>query len=100
MSIPGFVSFTPPQFNLIISNIPGPKQDMYWNGAKLDGVYPVSITTSGNAINITITSAGDHIGFGVLGARAQVPSLQRLLDHLEEGLVELEGVAKLTAPPG
>ncbi|GED99197.1 WS/DGAT/MGAT family O-acyltransferase [Gordonia crocea] len=96
MSIPGFVSYTPPQFNLIISNVPGPKQDMYWNGARLDGVYPVSIVTSGNALNITITSAADHIGFGLIGARAQLPSLQRLLDYLEDGLVELEGVAQVT----
>ncbi|MFT4200764.1 WS/DGAT/MGAT family O-acyltransferase [Gordonia sp. (in: high G+C Gram-positive bacteria)] len=96
MSIPGFVNFTPPQFNLIISNVPGPKNQMYWNGAKLDGCYPVSIATSGNALNITLTSAADQIGFGLIGARAQLPSLQRLLDYLEDGLVELEKVAQVT----
>lgn len=92
MSIPGFVNFTPPQFNLIISNVPGPRDQMYWNGAQLDGCYPVSIATSGNALNITLTSAADQIGFGLIGARAQLPSLQRMLDYLEDGLVELEKV--------
>lgn len=30
MSIPGFVNYTPPQFNLIIiSNVPGPQDQMY-----------------------------------------------------------------------
>ncbi|MFT3901238.1 MAG: wax ester/triacylglycerol synthase family O-acyltransferase [Gordonia sp. (in: high G+C Gram-positive bacteria)] len=100
MSIPGFVNYTPPQFNLIISNVPGPKNQMYWNGAKLDGCYPVSIATSGNALNITLTSEADQIGFGLIGARAQLPSLQRLLDYLEEGLVELEGVAQVTDQRG
>lgn len=96
MSIPGFVNYTPPQFNLIISNVPGPQDQMYWNGAKLDGCYPVSIVTAGNAINITLTSAADEIGFGLIGARGELPSLQRLLDYLEDGLVELEAVAQVT----
>ena len=69
---------------------------MYWNGAKLDGCYPVSIVTAGNAINITLTSAADEIGFGLIGARGELPSLQRLLDYLEDGLVELEAVAQVT----
>ncbi len=99
MSIPGFVNYTPPQFNLVISNIPGPTQQLYWNGARLDGVYPVSIPTSGNALNITLTSTADQMGFGLIGARAQLPSLQRLLDHLEDGLVELEAIAQRTDQP-
>ncbi|GAB09502.1 wax ester synthase/diacylglycerol acyltransferase [Gordonia araii NBRC 100433] len=95
-TVPGWVSYTPPQFNLIISNVPGPREQMYWNGARLDGVYPVSIATSGNALNITLTSAADQIGFGLIGARAQLPSLQRMLDYLEDGLAELEAVAQVT----
>ena len=49
----------------------------------------MSIVTAGNAINITLTSAADEIGFGLIGARGELPSPQRLLDHLEDGLVEL-----------
>lgn len=95
-SIPGVVPFAPSQFNVIISNVPGPQDDLYWNGAKLDGSYPVSIPASGCALNITITSTGKHMGFGLIGARAQLPSLQRLLVHLDAALAELEKVADIT----
>ncbi len=96
MSIPGVVPLAPSQFNVIISNVPGPQHDLYWNGAKLDGLYPVSIPTSGCALNITITSHGGYMGFGLIGARAQLPSLQRLLTHLDTALGELEKVAEIT----
>lgn len=96
-TVPGFVRYTPPQFNLIISNVPGPKTDLYWNGAKLDGVYPASIPLGGQAINITVATTADHINFGLTGARKEVPSLQRLLTHLDTSLEELEKVADVGA---
>lgn len=89
-TLPGFVRYTPPPFNIIISNVPGPKDEMYWNGAKLDGVYPASIALDGQALNITVATNGDNVNFGLTGARAEVPSLQRLLTHLDTALEELE----------
>ena len=59
-TVPGFVQYTPPQFNIIISNVPGPKKHLYWNGAQLDGVYPVSIPMEGLALNITVTSTAER----------------------------------------
>ena len=38
--IPGFVKYTHPPFNVIVSNVPGPKKEMYFNGSRLDGMYP------------------------------------------------------------
>ena len=77
-------------FNVVISNIPGPKQPSYWNGAKLEGMYPVSIALDRIALNMTLTSYCDQIEFGLIGCRRTLPSLQRMLDYLEEGLAELE----------
>ncbi|MFA9431261.1 wax ester/triacylglycerol synthase family O-acyltransferase [Egicoccus sp. AB-alg2] len=79
-----------PAFNLIISNVPGPREPRYWNGARLDGVYPASVPYDGQALNITVTSNDGYLGFGLTGCRARVPSLQRLLEHLEDSLDELE----------
>lgn len=79
-----------PPFNLVISNVPGPRRPMYWNGARLDGLYPLSIPLDGQALNITCTSYSDEIAFGLTGCRRSVPHLQRLLGHLEDELGALE----------
>ena len=82
-----------PPFNLIISNVPGPKQTHYWNGARLEGMYPLSIPIHGMALNITCTSYDDKMGFGLTGCRRTVPHLQRLLSHLDDELGNLEKAA-------
>jgi diacylglycerol O-acyltransferase len=88
--IPGFVKYTHPPFNVIVSNVPGPSEEMYFNGARLDGMYPVSIALDGQAINITLTSRAGYLDVGIIGCRRTVPHLQRLLLHLESSLSELE----------
>jgi diacylglycerol O-acyltransferase len=79
-----------PPYNVVISNVPGPKKPMYLNGAKLDGMYPVSIPVNGIALNITCTSYVDNLAFGFTGCRRTVPHLQRLLVHVENELEALE----------
>lgn len=77
-------------FNIIISNVPGPKESRYWDGAKVDGIYPVSIVIDGSALNITLVSYADHLEFGLIACRRTVPHMQNLLRYLDEGLAELE----------
>jgi diacylglycerol O-acyltransferase len=88
--VPSLQSAVRPPYNLVISNVPGPKESLYWNGARLDGVYPLSIPTNGQALNITVTSYAGNMEFGLIGCRRSLPHLQRLLPALEEGLAELE----------
>jgi diacylglycerol O-acyltransferase len=78
--------------NVVISHVPGPRSDVYWQGCRLDGLYPVSVVVDRIALNITLVSRHDFIDFGLLGCRKTLPHLQRLLDHLEDSLVELEAV--------
>lgn len=92
--IPGIVGHTRPPFNVVISNVPGPRKQMYWNGAQLDGVYPASVLLDGQALNITLTSNGDNLDFGITGCRRSVPHLQRILTHLDTALSELEAATK------
>ncbi|MCL8025079.1 WS/DGAT/MGAT family O-acyltransferase [Nocardioides bruguierae] len=79
-----------PPYNLVISNVPGPREPLYWNGARLVGTYPLSIPISGMALNVTCTSYTGQMAFGVTGCRRTVPSLQRLLTHLDGELADLE----------
>jgi len=89
-AVPGLVGSTSPPFNIIISNVPGPTEPMYYGGARLDGNYPFSIALDGQALNITLSNHEDNLDFGLVGCRRSVPHLQRLLAHLESSLKDLE----------
>ncbi len=93
-TVPGFVDATPPPFNIVISNVPGPRVPMYWKGARLDGNYPLSIALDGQALNITLVNNGGNLDFGLVGCRHSVPHLQRLLGHLEDSLTDLEAAVR------
>ncbi|KAF0963836.1 MULTISPECIES: WS/DGAT/MGAT family O-acyltransferase [Rhodococcus] len=84
-----------PAFNVVISNVAGPLTPRYWNGARLDGLYPLSIPTDGQALNITCTSTDDQIVFGLTGCRRTLPQLTPILDHLDTELDALERVVGL-----
>lgn len=102
MVSPALGSAAAPPFNLVISNVPGSREPLYWNGARLDGNYPLSIALDGQALNITLCTNADNLDFGLVGCRRSVPSLQRLLGHLEDSLSELEravGVGTTGATP-
>lgn len=82
-----------PSFNLVISNVPGPTEPIYWDGARMVGMYPASIVIHGMAVNITVTSNVGSLDFGITACRRSAPRVQRLIDFLEDGLAELEDVA-------
>ncbi|MFZ2504519.1 MAG: wax ester/triacylglycerol synthase family O-acyltransferase [Nocardioides sp.] len=86
----GVSGLTRPAYNLIISNVPGPREKLYFNGAELVGNYPLSIPIDGMALNITCTSYAGNMDFGLTGCRRTVPHLQRLLTHLDRELTALE----------
>jgi diacylglycerol O-acyltransferase len=94
----GLTSRYPP-YSTVISNVPGPRQPMYWNGARLEGVYPASIVFDGFALNITLVTYDRNIDFGITACRRSLPQVQRLIDYLDEGLVELEEAAGLARTP-
>lgn len=87
-----------PAFSTVVSNVPGPRNPLYWNGARLDGIYPASIVFDGFAMNITLVSYHDHLDFGIIACRRSLPQIQRIIDHIEESLEELESVAGISNP--
>lgn len=94
-------AFTPQRqmFNVIISNTPGPRSSLYWQGCELDGMYPVSVVFDGQVLNIALTSLHNRLDFGILACRRTLPGVQQLLDYLEQGLTELEDVAGCRSVP-
>ena len=88
-----------PMFNLVISNVPGPKDPLYLNGARLDEIYPLSIPTNYLALNITISGYEDKLGFGYIACRRSVPALQRMLDYTDQSILALEAALGITYVP-
>lgn len=85
-----------PVFNVTISNVPGPSRTLYYEGAKLEAMYPVSLIAHGGALNITCLSYDGSLNFGFTGCRDTLPSMQRLAVFTGEALDELE---ELLVPP-
>ena len=87
-----------PAFNTVISNVPGVPETMYWNGSRLDGSYPASIVVDGIAVNITLATYDKNVDFGIMACRRSLPQIQRLIDYMENALVELEEAAGINSP--
>ncbi len=77
-------------FNVIISNVPGPKEPLYWHGAKLTALYPASVLFDGQALNITVISYLDQINFGIVASDKTLPNLSNLTTFIDQELAVFE----------
>lgn len=68
--------------NVCISNVPGPRETLYANGAEMTTHYPVSIATHGVGLNITVQSYRDQMYFGVTGCAEALPDAGLLRDDM------------------
>jgi diacylglycerol O-acyltransferase / wax synthase len=89
---------TRPMFNITISNVPGPEKPLFFRGAELLAIYPVSIVTHGQALNITCQSYAGAMNFGFTGCHASLPGVQKLAVYAREALEELEAAFLKPAP--
>jgi hypothetical protein len=95
----GLGAHAPIPFNLGISNVPGPSKPVYFNGSRLDALFPLSLLLHGNALNITCVSYAGTINFGFTGARDTLPHLQHLAVYMGEALQDIERrLARKRAP--
>ncbi|MEV6427543.1 wax ester/triacylglycerol synthase family O-acyltransferase [Nocardia sp. NPDC051463] len=90
--LPGLAARTNPPFNIVISTVPGPQEALYWNGARHDATYPMSIPVHGLAAGITVTSNASTLDFGLTSCRRALPDLHPIFDHLDRTLTVLEQV--------
>ena len=87
-----------PPVNLVISNVPGPRQPLYLAGAELQHYYPVSTIVDGQGLNVTVQSYRDKLDFGLVSCRELVPDVWHLVDLcVDEVRVLLEACAAVDA---
>ena len=96
--LPGVDKLIGPQSNLIISNVPGSRERLYFHGAEMVAHYPVSQVGHGMALNITVLSYAGGLHFGFVACPDAVPSVQRLAVHMEAAMEELEAVFLKDSP--
>ena len=80
--------------NLVISNIPGPPIELFFNGAKLKVLHPLGPVMDGAGLNVTVLSNMDSIGFGFIACKELMPELWDLSDAIPGAVEELLIAAK------
>ena len=88
--------------NVIISNVPGPRQPLYLQGSRIAQYIPVSTIAEGMGLNITVHSYLDELEFGLIACRELVPDLWHMIDlHVAEieVLADAAGVNRPATAP-
>ena len=80
----------PPMGNVLISNVPGPREPLYMMGAKMDQCFPISVLPPGMSLNITLYSYNGSINVGLVSCRSALPDLTDLADYISNAFIELE----------
>ncbi|WP_026375366.1 WS/DGAT/MGAT family O-acyltransferase [Aestuariibacter salexigens] len=83
-------SMMPPSANVTISNVPGPRQPLYFGGAKMLATYPLSVLIDGQSLNITVVSYCDTIGFGFLACRDTIPDVDKLAGYVGDAFEDIK----------
>jgi WS/DGAT/MGAT family acyltransferase len=86
---------SPRTFNLVVSNIPGPRIPLYLRGCRLQEAYPVVPLAQDHALSIGMTTVGDDACFGFYADRKVLPDADLLPTHVDTAIDEL---LALTSP--
>ena len=82
--------FLPPVTNMVISNVPGSPEKLYFRGAEAVGIYPVSTLPPMTALNVTACSYAGTFFFGLVSGKTAIPDLKKLTGYLDEIYAELK----------
>jgi WS/DGAT/MGAT family acyltransferase len=79
---PAVASRVPAIVNLVVSNVPGPPQPLYFAGVRILHHWPLSIVGHGLGLNVTVESYAGMLEFGVTTALAAMPRPRSFADGL------------------
>ncbi|MEM0953032.1 MAG: wax ester/triacylglycerol synthase family O-acyltransferase [Pseudomonadota bacterium] len=84
LTLSGRASQVKPALNVIVSNVPGSRQRLYLDGARLEAIYPLSVVTDGLGINITVVSYLSKLCVAVTSCPTEQPGIEALGKHLRD----------------
>lgn len=86
-------SYTPAS-NLVISNVPGPKQTLKASDNVVSDLYSIGPLMDGIGLNITVWSYVDNLNFSIMGCRKRMSDISVLAEGIASAFGELQGIAE------
>jgi diacylglycerol O-acyltransferase len=85
-----------PPINLVVSNVPGPREPLYVAGARLDAIYSVGPILEGIGLNVTVWSYQSSLNIGVIACTDQIADPHEITDGMAAALDDLLSRARRT----
>jgi WS/DGAT/MGAT family acyltransferase len=85
--------FTRKLCNLFISNVPGPQQPLYMNGARMVHTYGMAPLADGMGLFIATPSYNGEMSFNIISDRDMLPDIEYFRACLEDAKAELLAAA-------
>ncbi len=83
----------PPMFNVVVSNVPGPREPLYNQGAPIQAFQSMGIVYDGAGLFIGAMSYMDQMDIGILSCAEMLDEPFELADNIAEELAALLAVA-------
>jgi diacylglycerol O-acyltransferase / wax synthase len=80
---------SPRMFNLVVSNIPGPREPMFMLGCELKEAYPVVPLADRHTLSIGMTTIRDRACFGLYAGGQCIADVDQVADGLDRSTDEL-----------
>lgn len=77
------------RFNLLVTNVPGPQEDVFLLGRRLETTVPVPFLSGDRALAVAVTSYAGTAEFGLLGDLDKLSDIDVLVDGVRASLDEL-----------
>lgn len=81
----------PPAANVTISNVPGPRQSLYFGQAIMEASFPLSVLIDGQSLNITVVSYCDSIDFGLMACRDTIADVEKIAEYIDTAMDGIKG---------
>lgn len=86
-----------PFLNVVISNVPGPRDELWCAGARVVSCHPFGPIYDGWGLNLTVMSYAGRVGIGAVACPERVPDVERIPRAFEASIRELGRVAGAVA---
>ncbi|WP_369807365.1 wax ester/triacylglycerol synthase family O-acyltransferase [Mycobacterium sp. 852002-51057_SCH5723018] len=82
-----------PVHNLVVSNVPGPQEPLYFLGCEVKAMYPLGPIFHGSGLNITVMSLSGKLDVGLISCPDLVPDMWEMADDFGVAMEELLAAA-------